>query len=79
MNLLLRRFRMLSAMLIESAENVSKILFFYISNGSWPPIGSTDEEDVVELARDLLSCFYIFLNFWNCKNCWNSSSESESS
>ena len=45
----------------------------YISNGSCPPIG------FVELARDLLSCFCIFLNFWNFKNCWNSSSESESS
>jgi len=46
-----------------------------MSYGSCPPIGS-DEEDVVELARDLLSCFCIFLNFWNFKNCWNSSSES---
>jgi len=52
--------------------------FFYMSYGSCPPIGS-DEEDVVELARDLLSCFCNFLNFWNFKNCWNSSSESESS
>jgi len=34
----------------------------YMSYGSCPPIGS-DEEDVVELARDLLSCFCIFLNF----------------
>ena len=68
-------------------RSVSKTFYFfyflffqciYISNGSCPPIGS-DEEDVVELARDLVSCFCILLNFWNFKNCWNSSSESDSS
>ena len=72
-----------SAFVYFSFESLSAFdnFFFlndiYISNGSCPPIGS-DDEDVVELARDLLTCFCIFLKFWNFKNCWNSSSESES-
>ena len=52
-------------------------LFFYMSNGSWPPIGSCagsiGEEDAVELARDLSRCFWRCSKFWSCRN---SSSES---
>jgi len=39
------------------------IFFFYISKGSWPPIGSVEAEDDTKLVCDLWNCFCIFLNF----------------
>ena len=38
-----------------SLSSLSLSIFFYISKGSWPPMGLVEVEDVVEFARERLS------------------------